>query len=100
MLDIASKVGLGDDGLENSKEDPIFNSWGVSRLAVVQPRAGTVLFQLLPQLAREGTPEPTKGMVVVRGQEGMPLLTLTVLEIPICHQACVLSFKNPVGQPP
>jgi len=23
-----------------------------------------------------------------------------MVEIPICHQACVLSFENPVGQPP
>ena len=38
---------------------------------MVQPRAGTVIFQPQHQLAREKKPEPTKGMVVVRGQEGM-----------------------------
>jgi len=46
---------------------------------MVQPRDGTVLFQLQQQLAREETPEPTKGMVVVRGQEGMKKLRWVVL---------------------
>jgi len=41
------------------------------RVAMVQPSNGTVLFQPHQRLAREGTTEPTKGMVVVRGQEGM-----------------------------
>ena len=36
-----------------------------------------VLFQPQHQLAKEGTPEPTKGMVVVRGQEGMDSLSLS-----------------------
>jgi len=34
------------------------------------------------------------------GRKSQPLPTLTVLEIPICHQAYVLFFENPVGQPP
>ena len=58
MPDIAGKVGPGDGGLENSKKDPIFNSQGVSRLAVVQPRDGTVIFQPQQQLAREGNQSP------------------------------------------
>jgi len=38
---------------------------------MVQPSNGTMLFQWHQGLVREGTPEPTKGVVVVRGQEGM-----------------------------
>jgi len=46
--DIAGEVGSGGDDLEDSEEDPIFDSRCPAirgRAVVVQPRAGTVIFQ-------------------------------------------------------
>ena len=74
MPDIAGEVGSGDDDLEDSEEDPIFDTWESQAQArpqsVVQP-GESAIFQMESSACEGGVPEPPRGMVVVRGQEGM-----------------------------
>ena len=74
MPDIAGKVGPGDDGLETPRRTRSSTHGRARRepdpsLWYNLERPPYFRWGELP--AREGTPEPPKGMVVVRGQEGM-----------------------------
>ena len=98
--DIAGEVGSGDVDLEDSEEDPIFGSWGDQARAqpksVVRPRGPAIISGGDTTLAKEGTPEPTKGMVVVRGQEEMIHQFLLYCSRPVCwthSHPCTCSFS-------
>ena len=90
MPDIAGEVGSGGDDLEDSEEDPIFDTQESQARArpqsVVQPGAPAI-FQTGRTASEGGIPEPTKGMVVVRGQEGMAFLKLVAVQ-GLCKDVC------------
>ena len=74
MPDSAGEVGSEGGDLEGLERDPIFDTQESQVRArpqsVVQPGASAI-FQTGRAASEGGVPEPTKGMVVVRGQEGM-----------------------------
>ena len=71
VLAIASKVGLGDSGLGTSEEGSDLRLVGRISASHGTTKQWDGNIATATTTSEGGGPEPTKGMVVVRGQEGM-----------------------------